>query len=211
MTKHIIIAPVGGRSEAIFSAIREFPTSMVLLLAEPEHAKAAEKVKKDLERFKIPSPIRQIEGPLWEEVFRIVRETVEQAPKEAEVIISVTSGKEFMRCAATSAAFVNGLKAFGVTEDGEIVLFPVLKFSYYNLLSERKMRLLSLLAKDEYVSLEELGRHAKMSLSLVSYHINGNLKSDGLKQLGLVDTSERNGRVHIQLTTMGRLLLKGYV
>jgi hypothetical protein len=50
-----------------------------------------------------------------------------------------------------------------------------------------------------------------MSLSLVSYHINGNLKSDGLKQLGLVDTLEKNGRVQVQLTTMGNLLLKGYV
>jgi DNA-binding transcriptional ArsR family regulator len=212
MMKHILMAPVGGVNESIFSAIREFPTASVILIAEQEHLGIAEKVKKDLARFQLPATIQAIEGPLWDEVFRIVHETVLQAPKEYEVIINVTSGKDFMRCAVTSAAFVNGLKAFGVTEKGGIVLFPVLKFSYYNLLSERKMRLLALLAKEDHVSsLDELGRSAKMSLSLVSYHINGNLKSDGLKQLGLVDTLEKNGRVQVHLTTMGNLLLKGYV
>ena len=212
MSKHILIAPVGGNNETIFSAIREFPTQSVVIVAEEGKLKVAERVKRDLERFQVPSSIRQLEGPLWEETFRVVHETVLQSPKEFEVIINVSSGTDLMRCAIASAAFVNGLKAFGVNEKGDIILYPVLKFSYYNLLSERKMRLLSLLSQEQQVSsLEELGRSANMSLSLVSYHINGNLKSDGLKQLGLVDTLEKNGRVQVQLTTMGNLLLKGYV
>jgi len=50
-----------------------------------------------------------------------------------------------------------------------------------------------------------------MSLPLISYHVNGNLKSEGLKELGLVETKEIKGRVEVELTTLGRLLLKGYV
>ena len=60
-------------------------------------------------------------------------------------------------------------------------------------------------------SLEELSKKTKMSLPLISYHINGNLKSEGLKDLGLVKTSEKKGKVAIELTMLGRLLLKGYV
>ena len=35
-------------------------------------------------------------------------------------------------------------------------------------------------------SMEELSRETKMSIPLISYHINGNLKSEGLKTMGLV-------------------------
>ena len=42
-----------------------------------------------------------------------------------------------------------------------------------------------------------------MSLPLVSYHINGNLKSDGLKELGLVAADELKGKIKISLTLLG--------
>lgn len=50
-----------------------------------------------------------------------------------------------------------------------------------------------------------------MSLPLISYHINGNLKSEGLKDMGLVETAEKKGRIEIKLSTLGVLLLRGYV
>ena len=50
-----------------------------------------------------------------------------------------------------------------------------------------------------------------MSLPLVSYHIHGNRKSEGLKELGLVETKEVKGRVEVTITMLGRLLLKGYI
>lgn len=210
--KHIVVAPVGGESDSIFLGIREFPTNRVILMAGGDDLKEAEKVKNDLERFKIPTRIEQMDGPVWEEVFRIVHEIVEHVPEEQEVLINVASGRGLMNCACTSAAFVNGVKAFGMNDKGEAMLLPVLKFSYYKLLSDRKMKLLQLLNEGDCCSsLEEMSKKSKMSLSLVSYHINGNLKSDGLKQLGLVSTSEKSGRVHIHLSTLGKLLLKGYV
>ena len=59
--------------------------------------------------------------------------------------------------------------------------------------------------------MEELSRRTGMSLPLISYHINGTRKEDGLKELGLVDTEENKGRVRMTLTTLGRLLIKGYI
>jgi hypothetical protein len=50
-----------------------------------------------------------------------------------------------------------------------------------------------------------------MSLPLVSYHVNGTLKSEGLKQLGLVETTEQKGRVEVHLSTLGKLLVRGYI
>lgn len=211
IAKHVILAPVGGETDTIFLGIKEFPTERVILISEKDYLSEAEKIKRDLERFRIPAQIQQMRGPIWEEIFRITKEVAE-GYREKEVILNVASGRGVMNCAATSAAFVNGIKAFSVNDEGEIVVLPVLKFSYYKLLSDRKMKLLSLLGTGTCCeSLEELSKKAKMSLSLVSYHINGNLKSEGLRQLGLVETKEKNGRIHVELTTLGKLLLKGYV
>ena len=92
-------------------------------------------------------------------------------------------------------------------------MLPVLKFSYYKLLTDKKMELLQLLyrKKDCCSSLEELSKKAKMSLPLISYHINGNLKSEGLKSLGLVETAEKKGKVDVKLSMLGRMLVRGYI
>ena len=50
-----------------------------------------------------------------------------------------------------------------------------------------------------------------MSPPLLSYHINGTLKSEGLKQLGLIDVVEEKGSMLIKLNTLGKLLIKGYI
>ncbi|MBI4155584.1 hypothetical protein HY498_05905 [Candidatus Woesearchaeota archaeon] len=50
-----------------------------------------------------------------------------------------------------------------------------------------------------------------MSMPLLSYHINGILKSEGLKQLGLIDVKEGKGSLVIELNTLGKLLVKGYI
>jgi DNA-binding transcriptional ArsR family regulator len=74
------------------------------------------------------------------------------------------------------------------------------------------MEILKTLSKPKCcISLEELSNKTKMSLPLISYHINGNLKSEGLKDMGLVDTNEKKGRIEINLSTLGRMLLRGYV
>ena len=60
-------------------------------------------------------------------------------------------------------------------------------------------------------SLEELSQTTKMSLPLVSYYINGNVNTEGLESMGLVDVEKVKGKIHISLSTLGRMLVKGYV
>jgi hypothetical protein len=69
-----------------------------------------------------------------------------------------------------------------------------------------------MLCNRDRTTFEDLGRELKMSLPLTSYHINGNPESQGLIQLGLVETvGGSKGRIELQLTTLGRLLIRGYI
>ncbi|MAG91162.1 hypothetical protein CMO83_00635 [Candidatus Woesearchaeota archaeon] len=210
MQKNIIVAPVGDNMDALFIGLREFPTEKIILLAPPERMEDADKTVQDLDRFKIPAKIIEIKGNLWEEMFRKVAE-IRVVEKDKNILVNTATGDRMTTCAATSAAFVNGIKAFSV-DNGMTMLLPVLKFSYYKLLTDKKMEILKTLSKPKCcISLEELSNKTKMSLPLISYHINGNLKSEGLKDMGLVDTNEKKGRIEINLSTLGRMLLRGYV
>ena len=210
MDKNVIIAPVGPYMDELFVGIREFPTKKVILISHDDFMDKALDTKKNLEKFKIPTEIKSIKGNLWEETFKAVSE-IKNAEKDSNLLINVSTGDRDNRCAATSAAFVNGIRAFGVDDKG-LMMLPVLKFNYYNMITEKKMQILRLLNNPNCcASLEDLSKKSKMSLPLISYHINGNLKSEGLKQLGLVETQEKKGRVEVHLTTLGKMLLKGYI
>ncbi len=209
--KSIMVAPVGAYIDALYLGIRDFPTEKVYLISALGSLKEAMTARESLEKFKIPAEILQIRGNLWEETFEMIAKLKERV-KDRELLVNVATGDRDMRCAATSAAFVNGLKAISVMGD-ETMILPVLKFSYYRLLSDRKMDIIRTLyvEKDCCASLEEMSQKMKMSLPLLSYHINGTMKTEGLKQLGLVETTEEKGRVKVTLTTLGKLLVKGYV
>ncbi len=209
--KNIVIAPFGDNINALFIGIREFPTEKIILIAPKEKVKEAEKVKIELDKFKIPVQIKTVEGHPMEEIFRVFNE-VRNVEKNGNIIVNVSTGDNVTTCAALSAAFVNGFKAFGVQND-QAMLLPVLKFSYYKLLTDKKMDILKLIysTQDCCSSLEELSKKTKMSLPLISYHINGTPKSEGLKQLGLIESTEKKGKTEIRLTSLGRLLIKGYI
>jgi|SRR3989344_3164476 len=208
--KNIVVAPVGDNLDAIFVGLKEFPTDRIILISPPKRIDDANKLKKEIEKFKIQVQIKEIKGEVWEEMFRAVSK-IRSEEGDKNIIVNVATGDRETQCAATSAAFVNGLKAFSVAEN-QVMLLPVLKFSYYKILTERKLNILKLLYEDGCcASLEELSRKAKMSLPLVSYHVNGTIKSEGLKQLGLVDVQQKRGKLDIKISTLGKLLIKGYV
>lgn len=70
--KKVIVAPVGKDMDSIFIAIKEFPTDHVVLISNQENLEYAEQTQKELERFKIPSYIKKINGPLWESIFEAI-------------------------------------------------------------------------------------------------------------------------------------------
>jgi len=208
--KNIVIAPVGDNMDALFVGIREFPTERIILLSGEDRIKEAEKSKADLERFKIPTQIIVIEGDIWEGMFTKIAQ-IKKQEGDKSVIVNTATGDRSTTCAATSAAFVNGLKAFSVEND-EAMLLPVLKFSYYKMLTDKKLDILKKLFDESCCSsLDELSKRTNMSLPLISYHINGTLKSDGLKELGLVETLDKKGKLDVRLSMLGRLLIKGYI
>ncbi len=209
---HTVIAAVGENMDSLFVGIREFPTKRIILITPEEKLELAEKTKKDLEKFKIPVQIKKVSGNPWESMFEAVKEIKETEGEEGLIINAASGDAGANKCALCSAAFVNGLKAFTVHND-DVMLMPILKFSYYKILTDKKMDILKFLHnnKDCCSSLEGLSKKLKMSLPLVSYHINGNLKSEGLKKMSLVTADEWKGRVKINLTLLGKLLVKGYV
>jgi len=210
MDKKVVIAPVGDNMDALYIGIKEFPTERVILITPVDRIEDAKKAQKELEKFNIPVQITEIKGNIWEEMFQKIAE-IKAIEKDKDIIINTATGDRVSTCAATSAAFVNGLKAMSIT-DGMAMMLPVLKFSYYNMLTDKKMQILKLLKKPDCCSsLEEMSKKTKMSLPLISYHINGNLKSEGLKEMGLVETTETKGKIAVKLSTLGRLLIKGYV
>lgn len=211
MQKKIVLAPVGDNMDALYVGLRDFPASKVILLNPDNQNKKADRASKELKKFGIPVKIVDIEGDPWEGIFEKVSK-LSANEKGNEVIVNTSSGDRNMQCAMTSAAFVNGLKAFAVM-DNETMLLPILKFSYYKILTDKKLDILKVLHKDKTCckSLEELSKKIKMSPPLVSYHINGTLKSEGLKTLGLIDVTEKNGKIALGISTLGRLLMKGYV
>ncbi len=207
----VILAAVGESMGDLFIAVREFSTDKVMLISYPGREDAAKETEKELGKFKIPVDTVRIEGNVWEDTFRVVH-TIKKANEDKDILINVSTGDKISRCAMTSAAFVNGIKAFSVI-DGAVSMLPVLKFSYYKFITDRKMKILETLYKnpDCCSSLEELSKKCGMSLPLVSYHINGNPKSEGLKDMALVETKESKGRVEVGLSLQGRLLMKGYM
>jgi DNA-binding transcriptional ArsR family regulator len=212
--KYIVIAPMGDHMESLFVGIKEFPTEKIVLISSESRRSEAEAIKKDMDKFKIPTHIMYIEGKteieIWESTFKAIAE-IRSAEKDKEILVNVATGDRVTRCAATSAAFVNGFKAFA-TSGQEAMMLPVMKFSYYKLIPDKKMDILKIISeKDCCASLDELSKKTGMSLPLISYHINGNLKSEGLKTMGLVDTKEEKGRVSVDLSPMGRMIVKGYI
>lgn len=212
MKKYVVIAPVGDNLEALFVGLKDFLTEKFILLTPKNKLSLAQKTKKDIEKFSIPCEVIELFGEdVWEEMFRKIAE-LKEFYKDKEIIINTATGDKITTCAVTSAAFVNGLKAFSVM-DGKTMLLPVLKFSYYKLLTDKKLKVLEILAKSkEYcTSFEDLSKKSRMSFPLISYHINGNLKSEGLIELGLVETIEVKGKTAIELTTLGKMLVRGYI
>lgn len=208
--RHTVIAPVGDNIDALFIGIREFPTRKIILIHPKEKLDAVKNIKKELEKFRIPVETVEIKGNLLEDMFRIFAQ-IKKVEVEESLLVNIASGDMLSSCAALSAAFVNGLKALTVMGD-QPVLLPVLKFSYYKLISEKKMAILKVLHNGDGTTFEDLRKELKMSLPLISYHINGNPESQGLTQLGLVETYEGSkGVTELKLTTLGRLLIRGYI
>lgn len=206
---YTVIAPVGDNLKALYIGMKEFPTERVILVFPKGKTKKAKQVAKQLEAFTIQADLVELDENVLEGMFKTFGNICSIYDND-DLIVNVATGDSVTTCAALSAAFANGLKAFAVM-GGKTMLMPIMKLSYYNQLSDNKMGILKKMDSEGDLSLKELGKKLKMSTSLLSYHINGNYKHKGLKQFRLVETEDRKNSLIIKLSSMGRLLLKGYI
>ncbi len=206
---YIVIAPVGDNLKALFVGIKEFPTQKIILVTPSTKIKEAKNLQEKLKEFTIESEIKEMNGNVFEDTFRIFGEICSLYNND-DIIVNVATGDKMTTCASLSASYANGLKTFGVM-DGKTMLLPIMKLSYYGELSDNKMKILNILAHGKWVPLKDLSTNMKMSISLASYHINGNYKYKGMKELRLVEVKENNNALQIKISELGNLLLKGYI
>jgi hypothetical protein len=128
-----------------------------------------------------------------------------------QILMNVSSGDKLIGCAALSAAFINGIKAFGMDSTKSVpLLMPVLKLSYNEIISTAKIKILKTIDDmgGTINSLEELEQASGLGKPLLSYHVQGGKDSKGLANLGLVEVERGDrGKMIINLTTLGKLLV----
>jgi hypothetical protein len=149
----------------------------------------------------------------------VVRDTMESvneilnlhAKEFEQVLLNVSSGDKLIGCAALSAAFINGIQAFGMDDTRTVpLLMPVLKLSYNEIISEAKIKILKSIntAGGVIQSLEQLEQISGYGKPLLSYHVQGAKDSKGLADLGLVEVEKGDrGKISARLTTLGKLLV----
>jgi hypothetical protein len=128
-----------------------------------------------------------------------------------QVLLNVSSGDKLIGCAALSAAFINGIQAFGMDDTHtDPLLMPVLKLSYNEIISEAKKKILKSIniAGGVIESLDQLEQISGYGKPLLSYHVQGAKDSKGLADLGLVEVEKGGrGKISARLTTLGKLLV----
>lgn len=205
------IATTGFNTDSVSMGIRNFPVDKLNLICLHEEREPVEQLQIDLVRvMKIPVEIFTIQTNIFEEMLTIISEINEsERLNYDEVILNVAGGSKHMTCAATVAAFVNGLKAFHVMDD-RVFMLPVMKLSYSEMISKPKLEVLQHLSSvgGEVESLAKLSEVSGYGKSLLSHHIIGSGDSRGLASLGLVEVERlTRGRLNIKLTTLGSLAL----
>ncbi|MHA1933699.1 MAG: hypothetical protein ACW97A_00335 [Candidatus Thorarchaeota archaeon] len=213
MMKTLQIATVAEDTDVVMVGIRNVPTHKLVLICLPSNKDYVEQHALELERMlRIDVEVQPIHGEIIEGVLDVVAGILKENRSEFdEVVLNVAGGEKALTCAAVSAAFFNGLKAFHLMDDVPIML-PVLKMRYDKMVSDTKVNILRTLQSTggEVESLGHLCELSGYGKPLISYHLNGTEDSSGLINLGFVDVERRRqGRLHMKLTTLGKALLLG--
>lgn len=210
MESAIVITNFCGLGEAFGAIVKERSIEGLHILASRKCPREGGIIK-NFGSMNIPYKIHELSEDIWEDSIKKVSGIAGLYPREK--LLMVLDGKHCEECIieypAVIAAFINGIPVF-VVHKGKIIAFPRLKFAYENQISDRKRQILRAM-KDKSLSLSELSRETKLSLPLVSFHINGNPKSMGLEGMGLVEKGKEGKRDIVKLSTFGSLVIDGYL
>jgi hypothetical protein len=200
--------------DGIALGIRNFPVhKLILICFNSDKNKAEEFSRRIRSVLGLPVTINLVTKE------NVIRDTMERVNeilnlngKEfQQVLMNVSSGDKLLGCAALSAAFINGIKAFGMNSTHTVpMLMPVLKLSYSEIISEAKIKILKAIdsAGGVIESLDQLEHISGYGKPLLSYHVQGGRDSKGLVHLGLVEIEKGDrGKISPKLTTLGKLLV----
>ncbi len=199
--------------EGIAAGIRNFPVhKLILLCYSADKQKAEEFARRIRTVLGIPVTITVVSQ---ENVIRDVLERIGEilnieSKNYLQILMNVSCGDKLIGCACLSAAFINGIKAFGMDRSGAPLAMPVLKLSYSEVISEPKIKILRAMDSVGGMvnSLEQLEEISGFGKPLLSYHVMGAKESKGLAELGLVEVEKgERGRLLAKLTTLGKLLV----
>jgi hypothetical protein len=116
--------------DAIASGIRNFPVhKLALICFESDKEKANEFSTKIKSILGLAYSIHLVPRK------NVIKDTLERVSEIlagdgkafSQVLMNVRCGDKLIGCAALSAAFINGIKAFGMDETGSPLLMPILK------------------------------------------------------------------------------------
>lgn len=209
----IQIATFGEGQDGIVAGIRNFPIhKLALLCYEEDRAKGEEFARRIRSTLGIPVSFLMVSDKnVIRDVLEQVAEVIKNEMSDFEqMLMNVSAGDKMIGCAALSAAFVNGIKAFGMDQEGSPMLLPVLKLSYSEIVSDAKLGILRVIDKagGQVESLEKLSEISDYGKPLLSYHVQGARESKGLADLGLVEVNRvERGKITVKLTTLGKLLI----
>src|ERR671923_810358 len=138
--KTLQIATFGSDGQdGIALGIRSFSVHKLALICFSSDRNGAEDFARKIKNvLGIPVSITVVTK---ENVIRDTMESVNEilnlhAKDFEQVLLNVSSGDKLIGCAALSAAFINGIQAFGMDASGAPLLMPVLKLSYSEIISE---------------------------------------------------------------------------
>jgi hypothetical protein len=200
--------------EGIALGIRSFPIHSLALICFGSDKHSAEEFSRKIKSILgITTTINVVEKE------NVIRDTMERVNeilnlngKEfQQVLMNISAGDKLIGCAALSAAFINGIMAFGMDSTHTLpLLMPVLKLSYSEIISAAKIKILRAIdgVGGTIDSLDQLEQVSGYGKPLLSYHVQGAKDSKGLADLGLVEVEKGDrGKISAKLTTLGKLLV----
>ncbi|PIZ55475.1 hypothetical protein COY28_01910, partial [Candidatus Woesearchaeota archaeon CG_4_10_14_0_2_um_filter_57_5] len=176
---YTIIAPFEQDAKALLLGLKEFSIGRVILLVPKGRMQDARKAARMVEGHAVTVEIKDMGSDLVDDMFRLFSTILSRKDPDL-FLVNIAAGSLSSASAALSAAFAHGLRAFG-KEGKELVMYPVLNLSYYEELSDTKMRILRVLSRHAWLPLQEIAKRLGLSISLLSYHLNGNTSYKGLE------------------------------
>ncbi len=209
--KTLQIAVLGGNEDAVLVGLRNFPAHKLSLISPTDYTGQGNQLSGRLrDTLKLDVDVVQVKDSAIPTMLETVGQIVgKESENFQDFLINVGSASKHLTCAGVTAAFVHGIKAFDVMDD-QLVVLPVMKFSYTQAITEPKMEILRAIerAGGDVESLEKLSELSNYGKPLLSYHIRGSEDGRGLEALGLIEVERgKRGRLRVKLTALGRTLL----